>query len=216
MILEKINALPDHQFQSAFWHLHPSDNLKDDVLIQSMLDKLNDSKQTIESLAMTWTRGTNRKGYPVDSINAHAADYAAALLSRYLDFTIIEESIPSPTKSPESGVRPSNQLAELRKLSQEGDYSRYLDCARDICDDHTIFTTSSGRIGIAPRSIMKDGNLLCVFFGADVPFLIRPGKDGYLLLGDCYVYDIMHGEILDQLADPKRKDELREEWIKLV
>jgi hypothetical protein len=216
VILEKINVLPNHQLTAAFWYSNPNENSRNECLIQSMLNKLNNSKQAIESLAMTWTRGTNWKGYPVDSIDSHAADYFAALFSGYLDLTIINDSIPSPNKISEKVLGPSLQLAELKKLSQEGDYSRYLNYARDICEDHTIFTTLSGRIGIAPRSLLKEGDLLCVFFGADVPFLIRPKGDGYILLSECYVYNIMHGEILNQLSDLERRGELKEEWIKLI
>lgn len=58
-----------------------------------------------------------------------------------------------------------------------------------------FFTTSTGYIGIAPRGT-RDGDLVFVVMGADVPFILRPYDDGYELIGEAYVQGIMEGEII--------------------
>ena len=52
-------------------------------------------------------------------------------------------------------------------------------------------------MGLFPRGTQA-GDGICVFFGALVPFVVRPHKSSgsYQLIGECYVHGIMDGEIL--------------------
>ncbi|KAJ9412705.1 hypothetical protein QL093DRAFT_2026840 [Fusarium oxysporum] len=62
-----------------------------------------------------------------------------------------------------------------------------------------MFVTKSGRFGIGPVD-MEDDDQLCVLFGAEVPFLLRPKGNDYLVVRECYVHDMMEGNILRELA----------------
>ena len=48
----------------------------------------------------------------------------------------------------------------------------------------------------------KPGDLICVFVGAQTPFLVRHvggngmGDQRYELVGECYVHGIMDGEVV--------------------
>ena len=45
---------------------------------------------------------------------------------------------------------------------------------------------------------MKPGDRVCIFLGANVPYILRPQNNGrYKMVGEAYVYGLMHGEILD-------------------
>jgi hypothetical protein len=47
----------------------------------------------------------------------------------------------------------------------------------------------------------EKGDLICVFDGGEVPYLLRPaGNDSYILIGECYLHGIMDGEAM---ADPQ-------------
>lgn len=58
-----------------------------------------------------------------------------------------------------------------------------------------LFTSSTGYIGLAPYGT-KEGDLVFIVMGADVPFVLRPGEDCYELIGEAYVQGVMNGEIL--------------------
>ena len=58
-----------------------------------------------------------------------------------------------------------------------------------------FFTTREGYIGLAP-SRTTAGDLVCVIQGANVPFILRPTGENYVLVGECYCHGIMHGEAM--------------------
>jgi hypothetical protein len=57
--------------------------------------------------------------------------------------------------------------------------------------------TSKGFIGQMPRC-MTNGDLVAIFHGCPVPYLVYPTHhgDGFQLLGNCYVHRIRYGEAL--------------------
>ena len=59
--------------------------------------------------------------------------------------------------------------------------------------------------------IQRD-DLICVLFGGQTPFLLRPNGEHYTLLGPCYVHGVMDGEAMSmEEADPANQ-----EWFCLV
>ena len=70
-------------------------------------------------------------------------------------------------------------------------------------------TTTRGRLGFVP-TIAQRGDLICILYGGEVPYLLRPqSSNSYIVLGECYVDGIMHGEALT-------RDSLRTKRFKLV
>lgn len=62
-----------------------------------------------------------------------------------------------------------------------------------------MFITDNAKavLGTGPEGLCV-GDVVCVLFGGQVPFILRPNPDGnYTLIGECYVSGIMHGEALD-------------------
>jgi hypothetical protein len=60
-------------------------------------------------------------------------------------------------------------------------------------------TTSEGRLAFMPPEAQK-GDLICILYGGEVPYVLRPqgpeSPDKYVVIGECYVDGIMHGEAL--------------------
>jgi len=62
-----------------------------------------------------------------------------------------------------------------------------------------LFTTDNvdAILGTGPEGLCV-GDLVCVLYGGDVPFILHPdGQGHYKLIGECYVSGIMQGEALD-------------------
>lgn len=62
----------------------------------------------------------------------------------------------------------------------------------------TLFFSTNDYIGFGPPGI-TNGDFLCVVFGFPMPVLMRREGEYYRLVGPCYVYGLMDGEIIDQL-----------------
>jgi hypothetical protein len=86
----------------------------------------------------------------------------------------------------------------LFDLTDEQDPYRRGDFANLI--SHTtlhkrLFIDNDGCIGLAPRTARK-GDLLAIFLGAQVPFVIRDRGDSFQLVGECYYHGFMDGELM--------------------
>jgi hypothetical protein len=58
-------------------------------------------------------------------------------------------------------------------------------------------TTEKGYFGLAPVD-SRVGDVVCIFMGAQVPFVIRSCGSDYQLVGEAYVHGVMKGEVLGQ------------------
>ncbi|KAF2711674.1 hypothetical protein K504DRAFT_357273, partial [Pleomassaria siparia CBS 279.74] len=57
-----------------------------------------------------------------------------------------------------------------------------------------FFITKHQRIGLGSHRL-KQGDLVVILFGADMPFLLRNKGTHFTLLGCAYVHGIMYGEL---------------------
>jgi len=62
------------------------------------------------------------------------------------------------------------------------------------------FISSAGLVGLAP-SYVETGDMICIFLGGNVPYLLRKYGKTYILVGEIYVHGIMYGEFM--AARPK-------------
>ena len=70
----------------------------------------------------------------------------------------------------------------------------------------SLFTATDGYMGLAPLGTTT-GDRLCILLGCEVPLVIRPQGQRYLLVGSCYMYGMMHGEIMEDVKAGKRQVE---------
>ncbi|OAL48315.1 HET-domain-containing protein [Pyrenochaeta sp. DS3sAY3a] len=60
------------------------------------------------------------------------------------------------------------------------------------------FMTKDGYVGLGPR-YMRAGDLVVVFCGGELPYVVRPLEDGlFRLIGECYCDGVMDGEIVSK------------------
>lgn len=113
-------------------------------------------------------------------------------------------------------------LAQLGAITQghcdgtygvRGEIGRFLATTEDICINRCFFITESGLMGLGPR-VTAVGDDVCLLFGAQVPFVLRPlqAQQQYRLCGESYVNGIMDGEALSRVY----RGELTESILELV
>ncbi|KAI0423746.1 heterokaryon incompatibility protein-domain-containing protein [Xylaria sp. FL1042] len=187
------------------------------------------TQSDLEDLALTLTAGKNWHGLPVPNTLDHLADFAKCLLEDSLRWSLQDSAFGVKVKELGNTVSPSTTEAStpkssgssfvteeiLRQFAQNGRADRFLDTAATAGGRRTFFTSASGLRGIGPET-MNCGDRVCILYGANVPFVLRPQVrgDGYILIGECYIHKLMHGEAVQRLSEPDSK--LRETWIKLV
>lgn len=69
--------------------------------------------------------------------------------------------------------------------------------------ERSLFRTEEGYVGLGPY-IAQPGDLVGVLFGINVPHVLRPVQEGFLLLGECHVHGVMNGEKLKEGWSEKR------------
>ena len=72
-----------------------------------------------------------------------------------------------------------------------------------------LFLTEGSGLGLGPVSYEPDDEVWAIA-GADVPFVLRPvesddGSKTFRLLGDCYLHECMHGEMIEDDPDIVQK-----------
>ncbi|KAI1159661.1 heterokaryon incompatibility protein-domain-containing protein [Nemania serpens] len=75
----------------------------------------------------------------------------------------------------------------------------YEDLVRRKCRNRTLFWTKTGYLGLGPAC--QEGDLVCILFGSEVPFILRRRNGHFQLIGDAYVHGIMEGAVINS-AEP--------------
>jgi hypothetical protein len=75
-----------------------------------------------------------------------------------------------------------------------------------VSQGRTLFITQHGFLGHGPSTIRK-GDQVWLLSDSRLPFVLRPSADtsSFTLVGECYVHDFMHGEMLDDCWGLKDK-----------
>jgi hypothetical protein len=115
--------------------------------------------------------------------------------------------------TPEGGLPISDALIGykshfngVRRTQKEiGLGMRYISTVFAIFERRKYIATTNGRVGVAPRTC-RIGDIICVFQGARLPFVLRPNDDKgttFSFVGDCYVYGLMESEALGMVEEGK-------------
>lgn len=85
--------------------------------------------------------------------------------------------------------------------------SVYLHVLVRYCEHRRFMATVGNRIGLCPPH-SKQGDLICILWGARSPFVLRPvpNTENFQLLGECYVDGLMYGEAFRIKREQRLKD----------
>ncbi|KAF5669180.1 heterokaryon incompatibility (het-6OR allele) [Fusarium circinatum] len=205
VVVDHVSSIQEHRDYWGIFDLN-------DKSCENFLNQPRWSKEAWTKCAMTLTCGGDGRAYPIDDEATHLADLAALVLSGSTK-SIIRDLIAlrDVIESQGDGM---TQAEYLNEIVEGGNSDRYISAVEPIRRPYRLFKTGLKDFGVGSVDMMI-GDKLCVLLGAEVPFLLRPKGDGYEVIGECYVYDLMHGEVLEKLAaDPDGR--LKAEWIKLI
>ncbi|EEU45261.1 uncharacterized protein NECHADRAFT_100683 [Fusarium vanettenii 77-13-4] len=69
----------------------------------------------------------------------------------------------------------------------------------DVGIDRVLFITEKGFLGLGPAR-MEVGDVVGLVAGAHVPFVLRQGSGGWIMVGETYVEGAMYGEVAQKLV----------------
>lgn len=109
-----------------------------------------------------------------------------------------------------SSVNDYITISEIEVLAREGNGTLFLDAVTTACVGRCLFSTESGMSGIGPLDTRPE-DMICILYGTAVPFVIRQcdSEQGYTLVGECYVNDLMRGDVVGD-------ERYSETWIELI
>jgi hypothetical protein len=145
--------------------------------------------QRREELWRTLTCNLTGDGFP-------APKRYAEYFSRYMEFVASAPELFNDylvdSQTSDHGMRGLNEVIpggyENHSII-EGSIDRW-SSKRRFC------TTTNGALACVPKA-SREGDIICVLFGGEVPYVLRPtGGVFYWVIGECYVHGIMHGESL--------------------
>jgi hypothetical protein len=149
----------------------------------SLWEVSNDSSQSgIGKLSRTLTAGCTANGEVVHQLDAEQrlmfyADYLA-----FIDLILQYKGQRSRTYTP----------VDLAAFN--GNWQRYARGVQYACRYRRIFRTQKGSLGLGP-ACTRIGDRICVLKGGEVPYILRPAGESFYFLGECYIDDIMRGEL---------------------
>ncbi|KAJ4015526.1 hypothetical protein NW752_006986 [Fusarium irregulare] len=89
--------------------------------------------------------------------------------------------------------------AETEKTDDENPFSLHLDAAHER---RLFFSKDLAYIGLGPK-VVQQNDVICVLFGGATPFILRPSGDKYRFVGECYVFELMTGEAIQDWKSGK-------------
>ena len=92
-----------------------------------------------------------------------------------------------------------HMLISLYKQGKSGNWESWASVARIATWGHSFFTTTEGYMGLGSQA-MKVDDVVVILAGGEVPFILRRDGEFFQLVGECYVYGIMNGQAVRDLA----------------
>lgn len=161
--------------------------------VQQNPQNVGSNKDPFAGLAQALTAGLDCDyNSAANTFARHTADAIAFLLHSF------NSASPHPTPS-----SLHTHLLSLQPKHPQGDRLRYQKDIVWICTKRRLFHTRGGLFGLGPLA-MQQGDVVAVLYGGYTPFVLRPRGERFLLVGECYVNDVM-GEDALELCE-------REDW----
>ncbi|RDW73263.1 hypothetical protein BP6252_07170 [Coleophoma cylindrospora] len=156
-------------------------------------------EQSIQDAIFVFASTVHAGDWQGEDVSLHKArqlaNFKASLVQAQRSYALVEETAPSLFEIVFNLLRAYCERLGCR-ISTADDPSGFLQVAETKMASRRLFLSDQGHIGLGPEIIVP-GDVCCVISGANVPYIVRPlGSAANLLVGECYVQDIMHGEVI--------------------
>jgi hypothetical protein len=92
-----------------------------------------------------------------------------------------------------------NWLSEVSRM-----YAGFVERRSLTMRSRSFFISRTGYMGIGPLAV-KEGDMICILLGCNIPLLIRKEDDYHVLVGECFVWGLMDGEAMEGRTDDDYK-----------
>jgi hypothetical protein len=100
-------------------------------------------------------------------------------------------------------VKDEQKPRRERITEYAGSTARFEEVFSSLIGGCQFCITEQGYMGWVPAS-GQVGDQVCILYGCRIPYLIRPERSGFRLLGDVYLHGLMDGEAIElQHAEPE-------------
>lgn len=86
----------------------------------------------------------------------------------------------------------------IREMSVQGNCYNWMERASGGANGRRFARGQQGYYALCPPGA-REGDQLCLLLGGKTLLCLRPDRDSYLFVGECYVHGVMDGEALDML-----------------
>lgn len=76
---------------------------------------------------------------------------------------------------------------------------------------HHCIATARGYLGLGPP-LVQPGDVCCILWGGQVPFILRAVDEHWILIGEAYVHGVMEGQVLDFMEEEMLEERSFEIW----
>jgi hypothetical protein len=162
------------------------DRLWDDIIQNAPIAGISMREEDFIRTLMTGWRGGDSVGSVPDETQQYAVDAYRKSIS----------------------VARLNDLEAAGMTTDEKKIASWVEEQLEELDNASFFLTENGHLGLAPLGdLVEVGDVCCIIFGASIPFLLTPAKEGrHKLISDCYIHGVMNGEIMDRFAESDLSD----------
>jgi hypothetical protein len=100
-------------------------------------------------------------------------------------------------EGPNAALRVAKNIGDIPDSTEADDaFGEFEGAFLKWCYNRRFFASEGGLFGWAMEGV-QEGDEVCVLYGGEYPFIIRPVDDGkYSMVSDCYAYGFMNGEAL--------------------
>ncbi|KAL7941125.1 heterokaryon incompatibility domain-containing protein [Trichoderma barbatum] len=134
--------------------------------------------------------------------NAQFTIYSRAAQSLYENFLNNAQRLETKTKDNDRALTKDMHDTDPGALSfTEDEVARLLLMHTSVIkwqQGRRFAVTDAGDFAAVPKAA-QEGDIVCIFNGGRVPYVMRPSRNGhYTLVGECYVDGMMRGEVRDR------------------